>query len=100
MSSIGWAEIAIVVVLALLIFGPKKLPDIGASLGRSISGFKKGLRETREEFQEAVKEEPAAIAVPSSAPSNTTVSAASETAGVETRNPVSTTDDAPEAKQD
>jgi sec-independent protein translocase protein TatA len=48
-SWIGPWEIAIVLVLALLIFGPKKLPDLGSSLGRSITGFKKGLKETKEE---------------------------------------------------
>ena len=42
-------EIVIVVVIALLIFGPKKLPDLGSSLGRSITGFKKGLKETKDD---------------------------------------------------
>ncbi|MGI5939637.1 MAG: twin-arginine translocase TatA/TatE family subunit [Thermoleophilia bacterium] len=53
-SWIGPWEIAIVVVLALLIFGPRKLPDLGASLGKSIRGFKKGLRETEDEVKDAV----------------------------------------------
>jgi sec-independent protein translocase protein TatA len=56
-SWIGPWEIAIVLVLALLIFGPKKLPDLGASLGRSISGFKKGLKESQEEIRTAIKED-------------------------------------------
>ncbi len=56
-SWIGPWEIAIVLVLALLIFGPKKLPDLGASLGRSISGFKRGLKESQEEIKAAVKED-------------------------------------------
>ena len=57
MPSIGPWEIVIVVVLALLIFGPKKLPELGSSLGRSITGFKKGLKETRDEVQAAIKED-------------------------------------------
>jgi sec-independent protein translocase protein TatA len=57
MSSIGWGEILIVVVIALLVFGPKKLPDLGTSLGRSISGFKKGLRDSTDELKAAVKED-------------------------------------------
>lgn len=56
-SWIGPWEIAIVLVLALLIFGPKKLPDLGASLGRSISGFKKGLKESQEEIRTAMKDD-------------------------------------------
>ena len=56
-SWIGPWEIAIVLVLALLIFGPKKLPDLGHSVGRSITGFKKGLKETKEDVQSAIKED-------------------------------------------
>ena len=56
-SWIGPWEIAIVLVLALLIFGPKKLPDLGSSLGRSISVFKKGLKETKDDVQSAIKED-------------------------------------------
>jgi len=56
-SWIGPWEIAIVLVLALLIFGPKKLPDLGSSLGRSITGFKKGLKETKDDVQAAMKED-------------------------------------------
>jgi sec-independent protein translocase protein TatA len=56
-SWIGPWEIAIVLVLALLIFGPKKLPDLGSSLGRSITGFKRGLKETKDDVQSAIKED-------------------------------------------
>ena len=41
-SWIGPWEIAIVVVIALLIFGPRKLPELGSSFGKSIRGFKTG----------------------------------------------------------
>lgn len=57
MPNIGVWEIVIVVVIALLIFGPKKLPELGSSLGRSITGFKKGLKETGEEVKAAMKED-------------------------------------------
>jgi len=71
-SWIGPWEIAIVVVLALLIFGPKKLPDLGSSLGRSINGFKRGLKETKDDVQSAIKEDvtvetPAAVAAEATA---------------------------------
>jgi sec-independent protein translocase protein TatA len=58
-SWIGPWEIVIVVVVALLIFGPKKLPEFGSSLGKSLSGFKRGLREGKEELQAAMKEDTA-----------------------------------------
>jgi len=58
MSNIGWSEILIVVVLiVILVLGPKKLPELGSALGRSITGFKKGLKETKDEVQAAVKED-------------------------------------------
>lgn len=58
MSGIGWTEIAIVVVLiVILILGPKKLPELGSALGRSITGFKKGLKETKDDVQAAIKED-------------------------------------------
>jgi sec-independent protein translocase protein TatA len=55
----GWIgpwEIAIVLVLVILIFGPRKLPELGSSLGKSIRGFKKGLSESQEEIKAAVSE--------------------------------------------
>jgi sec-independent protein translocase protein TatA len=39
---LGFAEIAIILVVALLIFGPKKLPQLGDALGKAIRNFKKG----------------------------------------------------------
>ena len=38
-------ELIIIVVIALLIFGPKRLPEMGASIGKSIKEFKKGMNE-------------------------------------------------------
>lgn len=40
---LGFGEILIILVLALLFFGPSKLPQLGNSLGQAIRGFKKGL---------------------------------------------------------
>jgi sec-independent protein translocase protein TatA len=55
-SWIGPWEIAIVVVLALVIFGPRKLPELGSSLGKSIRGFRKALKDSQEEVQSTVSE--------------------------------------------
>jgi sec-independent protein translocase protein TatA len=43
MPNIGPLEIGIVLVIVLIIFGPKKLPDLGRSLGSSIREFKGGI---------------------------------------------------------
>jgi len=40
----GAAEIIIILIIALLIFGPKKIPQIGAGLGRGIMNFKNALK--------------------------------------------------------
>jgi sec-independent protein translocase protein TatA len=56
-SWIGPWEIALVLVVVLLVFGPKKLPELGSSLGRSITGFKKGLKDTKDEVASAIKED-------------------------------------------
>jgi len=48
---LGFGEILIVLVLALLFFGPSKLPQLGASLGEAIKGFKKGVSSLDEEKQ-------------------------------------------------
>lgn len=43
MFGLGWPEIAIIAVVALLIFGPKKIPEFGAALGKTLRGFKEEL---------------------------------------------------------
>ena len=56
----GWLgpwEIAIVVVIFLLIFGGKLIPRIGSSLGRSLVGLKKGVKEGEAGFKSAIKED-------------------------------------------
>ncbi len=67
-SWIGPWEIAIVLVIALLIFGPKKLPDLGSSLGKSISGFKRGLKDAQDEVKTAMKEDTAEAPASAEAP--------------------------------
>jgi len=43
MPNVGPLEIAIVLIIALIVFGPKRLPELGKSLGRGITEFKDGL---------------------------------------------------------
>ncbi|QQE65074.1 prohead protease [Leptolyngbya sp. BL0902] len=40
MFNLGWPEVAIVLGVALLIFGPKKIPQLGGALGKTLRGFK------------------------------------------------------------
>ncbi|HEY7214688.1 MAG TPA: twin-arginine translocase TatA/TatE family subunit [Thermoanaerobaculia bacterium] len=47
MGSLGFTEIAFIFVLALLIFGPKKLPEIGRTLGRGVAEFRKATNELK-----------------------------------------------------
>ncbi|MGA7937904.1 MAG: TatA/E family twin arginine-targeting protein translocase [Kovacikia sp.] len=48
---IGLPEMAVIMVLALLIFGPKKLPEIGRSMGKAIRGFQEASKEFETEFK-------------------------------------------------
>jgi sec-independent protein translocase protein TatA len=48
---IGLPEMALIFILALLIFGPKKLPEIGRSLGKAIRGFQDASNEFQSEFK-------------------------------------------------
>jgi len=45
MGSIGWQEILLILVIVLLLFGAKRLPEIGRAIGKGIKEFKEGLRE-------------------------------------------------------
>jgi sec-independent protein translocase protein TatA len=48
---IGLPEMGLIMVVALLIFGPKKLPEIGQSLGKAIRGFQEASNEFQSEFK-------------------------------------------------
>ena len=48
---IGLPEMALIFTLALLVFGPKKLPEIGRSLGKAIRGFQEASKEFESEFK-------------------------------------------------
>ena len=42
---VGWRELIIVLVIVLLVFGTKRLTNIGSDLGNAIKGFKKGMKD-------------------------------------------------------
>jgi sec-independent protein translocase protein TatA len=45
MGGLGFPEIVVILVIALVIFGPNRLPALGESLGKAIRGFKEGLKD-------------------------------------------------------
>ena len=45
MGNIGIGELVVILLILLLVFGAKRLPEIGRSLGRTVSEFKKGMNE-------------------------------------------------------
>jgi len=55
MGSLGMQEIIVIFVLALIIFGPRKLPDIGKSLGRGMAEFKKASNELKQTWEDEVR---------------------------------------------
>jgi len=69
MPNIGPMEIAIVLIIALIVLGPKRLPDAGKSLGKGLRGFKdsmSGMLDTDDDKDEAVSPR-AAVAAPAAA---------------------------------
>ena len=56
-GSIGMPDLIIILVIALIIFGPRKLPELGRSLGRSINEFKKASNELRSTLEEEIRVE-------------------------------------------
>ncbi len=68
-GSIGMPELIIIFVIALIIFGPRKLPELGRSLGRSLAEFKKASNELRNTLEEEIRiEEQKEAAAKSSTP--------------------------------
>lgn len=57
MFGIGFQEMLIILVVALIVFGPKRLPDLARSLGKGIAEFKKASEEVRKGIEDAVQEE-------------------------------------------
>ncbi|MEO1002248.1 MAG: TatA/E family twin arginine-targeting protein translocase [Cyanobacteria bacterium J06638_7] len=51
---IGLPEMAVIAAIALLVFGPKRLPEMGRSLGRTLRGFQNASSEFEQEFRSAL----------------------------------------------
>ena len=64
MGNFGATEFIFIAIFALLIFGPKRLPEISRQLGRAMKEFRRATNEFREELEISVDEKPAPAAKP------------------------------------
>jgi TatA/E family protein of Tat protein translocase len=100
-GSIGMPELIIILVIALIVFGPRKLPELGRSLGKSIGEFRKASNELKSTLEEEIRVEevreqrakmeaeqksaiaaadPSLTSVPAATPADANVSRTSESA--------------------
>ncbi len=63
-GAIGWQEITIVLVIVLLLFGAKKIPEVMRSFGKGIKEFKKGMQSIQDEIEKEDEPEPEKKAKP------------------------------------
>lgn len=56
-GNIGLPEMVVIMAIALLVFGPKKLPEIGRSIGKALREFKKATEEIKDKFEEQINAE-------------------------------------------
>ena len=59
LPSIGIPELLVILTIALIVFGPRKLPELGRSLGRSLNEFKRASNELRNTLDEEIRVEDA-----------------------------------------
>ena len=55
-GSIGMPELVLIFVVALLVFGPKKLPELGKSLGRGLAEFKKASEDLKKTIEDEIEQ--------------------------------------------
>ena len=77
LGSIGMSELLIIFVIALIVFGPRKLPELGRSLGKSLGEFKRASNDLRNTLEEEIHvEEKVHKAPPAPAAAASTAAAA------------------------
>jgi len=55
MGNLGWTEILVILVIALIIFGPRKLPELGKSLGQSLAQFRRASDDFKRTWEQEVE---------------------------------------------
>jgi len=58
LAFLGWPEIVMILIIVLVLFGARKVPELMKGLGSGIKEFKKASREVQDEVQRAIDEEP------------------------------------------
>ena len=56
MGPIGFPEMLVILVVALIIFGPRKLPELGRTLGQALTEFRRASNDLRNAFEDEVRE--------------------------------------------
>jgi sec-independent protein translocase protein TatA len=51
---LGWSELLIIFFIILIIFGPRKLPEVAEAMGKSIQKFKKASKDARTEIESSI----------------------------------------------
>lgn len=62
--NIGFPELILILVIALIVFGPGKLPEIGGAIGKGIREFRKASLEVTRQFNEEIRQEAERAKVP------------------------------------
>jgi TatA/E family protein of Tat protein translocase len=55
MGSLGYQELIVIFILALIVFGPRKLPELGKTLGKGLAEFKKASNELKQTWEDEVR---------------------------------------------
>lgn len=55
--NLGWLEVGLILLAAVLVFGPKKIPELGSAFGKTLRGFKEELQKEPEDLDEQEEED-------------------------------------------
>jgi sec-independent protein translocase protein TatA len=58
MFNLGWLEVSVIVLVAILIFGPSKIPELGSAFGKTLRGFKEEFKNAQDDSELSEDQEP------------------------------------------